>query len=206
MIVKVEPYQATINAIENCLNDMGKESYMQSVLKKAIKEVADKGKSDIYTSVKKRYAVKGLKKADIKKTNSTSKNPGVTLTVKGRPLGIKGNYQHRKNSASVGAKAKILRSGTMKEIKKNGGNDAYRAFVATMASGHEAVFQRLPGKYMKKHGPTGMSKGREKIEEKYSLSKSKAAEVVYKKEDMYSKMQEEISFRLLKQMHAVTGG
>lgn len=206
MIVKIEPYQATINAIERRLADMGKESHMQSVLKKAINEVGNKTKNDIYTSVKKRYTVKGLKKEDIKKKNSTSKNPGVTLTVKGRPLGIKENYQHRKNSESVGAKAKILRSGTMKEIKKSGGKDAYRAFVATMKSGHEAIFQRVPGEYMKKHQPTATRKGREKIKEKDSVSKSKAAEVVYEKEDMYTEVQEEISYRLLKQMHTVAGG
>ena len=114
-------------------------------------------------------------------------------------------YQRRKNSKRTGAKLKILRAGMMQELELQYGQSAYKAFMATMKSGHEGVFQRVPGKYMKKHMPGRNTKGREAIKEIMSLSKAKAAEMVYEREGMYTELQEELTFRLLKHMNAVIG-
>lgn len=44
MIIVIQPYQAAINAIEERLTEMGKESRIKDVLKKAVNETASKGK------------------------------------------------------------------------------------------------------------------------------------------------------------------
>ena len=49
MIFKVEPYKATLDAIERRLTEVGKESNMHNVMKKAINEAADAGKELFYT-------------------------------------------------------------------------------------------------------------------------------------------------------------
>ncbi len=203
MIIRIEPYPSAINAIEKRLTELGKRDRMQDVLKKAVNETAGSAKDRIYEEIHNTYTLKGLKKGDIKKKNSTARNFGATLTVRGEPLGAGKYYQHRKNSKRTGARVKILRAGMMQELQY--GQSAYKAFMATMKSGHEGIFQRIPGKYMKKHMPGRNTKGREAIKEIMSLSKAKAAEMVYEREGMYTELQEELTFRLLKHMNAVTG-
>lgn len=205
MIISIEPYPAAINAIEKRLTELGKKDRMRDVLKKAVNEAAGSAKDRIYEEVHDAYTLKGFKKGDIKKKNSTARNFGATLTVRGETLGAGKYYQRRKNSKRTGAKLKILRAGMMQELELQYGQSAYKAFMATMKSGHEGVFQRVPGKYMKKHMPGRNTKGREAIKEIMSLSKAKAAEMVYEREGMYTELQEELTFRLLKHMNAVTG-
>lgn len=94
----------------------------------------------------------------------------------------------------------------LQELEVQNGQSVYKAFMVKMKSGHEGVFQRVPGKYMKKHMPGRNTKGREAIKEIVSLSKAKAAEMVYEREGMYTELQEELTFRLHKHMNAVIGG
>ncbi len=205
MIICIEPYPAAINAIEKRLTELGKKDSMNNVLKKAVDEVAELAKDRIYEEVHDTYTLKGFKKGDIKKKNGTARSFGATLTVRGEPLGVGKYYQRRKNSKRIGAKVRILRAGMMQELEVQYGQSAYKAFMAKMKSGHEGVFQRVPGKYMKKHMPRRNTKGREAIKEIMSLSKAKAAETVYKREGMYTELQEELTFRLIKNMNAVIG-
>ena len=81
MIFKVEPYKATLDAIERRLTEVGKESNMHNVMKKAINEAADAGKELIYTETKGSYTIRGraFKKSDIVKKATSSKNPGACL-------------------------------------------------------------------------------------------------------------------------------
>lgn len=206
MVIRIEPYPAAINTIEKRLTELGKADRMQDVVKKAVNEVAGLAKDRIYEEVHDTYTLKGFKKGDIKKKNSTAKTIGATLTVKGEPLGVGKYYQRRKNSKRNGAKVRILRAGMMQELQVQYGQSAYKAFMAKMKSGHEGVFQRVPGEYMKKHRPGRNTKGREAIKEIMSLSKAKAAEMVYEREGMYTELQEELTFRLHKHMNAVIGG
>jgi hypothetical protein len=209
MIFKVEPYKATLDAIERRLTEVGKESNMHNVMKKAINEAADAGKELIYTETKGSYTIRGraFKKSDIVKKATSSKNPGATLTVRGEPVGVKEGYQSRKNGKRKGASAQVLKNSAMKEIKLVSGGRAYKAFLATMKSGHIEIFQRKPDEYMDKYKPiAGKSKGREAIKEIVSLSKAKAAEMAYEKRGVYTKLQEEVISRMLKHMNAVIGG
>lgn len=104
------------------------------------------------------------------------------------------------------AGAMVIKSGAMKELELKANGKSYKAFVAKMKTGHEGIFQRTPGKYMKGYSPSGKTKGREAIKEIMAMSKAKAAEMVYEKGNLYSDLQEEISYRLLKHMNAVIGG
>lgn len=188
---------------------MGKESNMHNVMKKAISETAGVGKDLIYTETKGSYTIRSrvFKKSDIVKKATGSKHPGATLTVKGEPIGVKEGYQSRKNGKRKGASVQVARNSGMKELKLVSGGRAYKAFLATMKSGHTEIFQRKPDEYMDKYKPVaGKSKGREAIKEIVSLSKSKAAEMAYEKQGIYTKLQEEIIFRMLKHMNAVIGG
>ena len=90
----------------------------------------------------------------------------------------------------------VIKSGAMKELELKANGKSYKAFLAKMKTGHEGIFQRTPGKYMKGHSSSGKTKGR----------KAKAAEMVYEKGNLYTDLQEEISYRLLKHMNAVIGG
>lgn len=206
MIISVEPYPAALHAIEKRLTEMGKGDSMNAVLKKAVNEAAGVGKDRIYEAVRGTYTIKGFKPGDIKKKNSTSRNLGATLTVKGETLGVGKYYQHRKNDTKSGARVRILRAGAMQEVKVQYGQSAYKAFLTKMDTGHEGIFQRVPGKYMKNHMQTEKTKGREAIKEILSMSKAKAAEMVYKREGMYTELQAEIVYRMHKHMNAVIGG
>lgn len=207
IILKIEPYQAMLDAIEGRLTEMGKENNMNNILRKSINEAASEGKEKLYVETKGYYTIKSraFKKGDIVKRVASSRNPVATLTVRGEPLGVRKGYASRKNGRRKGASVQIIASSSMKELTLTSGGRAYKAFLATMKSGHTAIFQRVPGKYMKAHS-SGKSKARESIKEILSLSKAKAAEMVYEKQGLYSELQEEISYRMLKQMNAVIGG
>lgn len=218
MMIKVEPYKATLDAIEERLTEMGKESNMHNVMKKAINEVAGVGKELIYTETRNSYTIKRsvFKKSDIVKKSTSSRHPGATLTIKGETIGVKEGYQSRKNGKRKGASAVIIKGSAAKELKFTVGGHAYRAFLATMknkdrdgnvTSEYTGIFQRVPGKYMKDHYPIpGKSKGHEAIKKIVSLSKAKAAETAYKKQGLDAKLHEEIIYRMLKHMNAVIGG
>ena len=199
MIISISPYETTLDAIEKRLTEMGKADSMNSVLKKAINEVAGIGKRQIWKGVRKNYTLKGFTAGDVKKrSRNVAGYPSVTLTVKGAPLEVK-YYEHKNNDAEHGAMVRILKLSAMKELEIRSGNRVYKAFLARMKSGHEGMFQRVPGETMK-------GSKREAIKEIMSLSKAKAAEMVYEKSGLYTELQEELVVRLHKHMNAVIGG
>lgn len=199
MIISIAPYETTLDAIEKRLTEMGKAESMNTVLKKAINEVAGIGKRQIWKGVHRDYTLKGFTAGDVKKKSSNAGYPSVTLTVKGAPLEVIKYYEHKNNDAEHGAMVKILKSGVMKQLEIRSGNRIYKAFLTRMKSGHEGIFQRMPGKTMK-------GSKREAIKEIMSLSKAKAAEMVYEKGGLYTELQEELVLRLHKHMNAVIGG
>lgn len=199
MIISITPYATTLDAIEKRLTEMGKADSMNTVLKKAINEVAGIGKRQIWKGVHRDYTLKEFTAGDVKKKSRSAGYPSVTLTVKGAPLEVSKYYKHRDNDAEHGAMVKILKVSAMKQLEIRSGNRVYKAFLARMKNGHEGIFQRMPGKTMK-------GTKREAIKEIMSLSKAKAAEMVYEKSGLYTELQEELVLRLHKHMNAVIGG
>ncbi len=176
VVVSAKPSSVAIDAIEKRLNELGKESRMNDVLKKAINETAAKGKKELWKGVKRTYTLKEFTAGDVKKKSYSARHPGAVLTVTGPVLGIVKNYEIH-NSTSV-----------------------YKAFVERMKSSHVGIFQRVPNKRMKSNPKKSA------IKEIMSLSKSKAAEMIYEKNGMHTELQEELIVRLHKHMNAVIGG
>lgn len=79
MIIKIEPYKASLDAIERRLTEMGKESDVHNVIKKAINETAGAAKEILHSETKKMYTIKSgaFRKTDIKKKSTSSRHPGL---------------------------------------------------------------------------------------------------------------------------------
>lgn len=207
MMIIVKPTPALYIALQNRLDAMGKGDYAKEAMRKAIRETAKETKERIYSATKETYTIKtsSFKKSDIKVTSPTKNQLSATLKVESGPLSLRKSYQNRKNGKRKGASAMIKVGGSMKELSIVSGGHNYKAFVTEMQSGHEGIFQRVPGEYMKKYPRTRGRKGREKIQEILSMSRAKAAEIAYK-EKVASDMQGELSYRLHKHMNAMMGG
>ena len=207
MIVVIEPRREMLDAVEKRLAAIDKETKMNDVLKKAISEAAKFGKEKLYAETRRYYTIKeeAFKKSDIRKRLVSSKNLRATIIVKGYPLGVYQGYDSRKNEEAEGAGVQVVTGSAMRELRVYSGGRAYKAFFATMKSRHEGIFQRKPEEYMRKRKPVyGKSKGREAIKEIQSLSKAKAAEMVYRRIGLGSDIQEEIQFCMLKHMNVHT--
>lgn len=210
MIVHIEPYQASIDAIQAQLDRLGYRNAMEGILKRAINETASVGKKRLYEEMASEYAFKdgAISRKNVIRRGVRSGRLEATLRVKGGTLQVFKSYENEENSGSAAAKAKILRSGTLKELELRTGRKTYKAFVATMKNQskengvvtHQSIFQRVPGKKMKN------DPNKEAIRVLTSLSKAKAAEMVYLRKDIGSELQSEIAFRMLKHMNAVIGG
>lgn len=200
IVVSARPSSVAIDAIEKRLTELGKEARMNDVLKRAINETASKGKQNLWKGVKRTYTLKGFTAGDVKRKGYSSRHPEAVLTVTGPVLEILKNYETVPNVDEAAAKARVFRSGVLKALEIHNSTSVYRAFVAKMQSGHVGIFQRVPGKQMKSNSKKAA------IKEIVSLSKSKAAEMVYEKNGMQTGLQEELTVRLHKHMNAVIGG
>lgn len=200
IVVNARPHSVAIDAIEKQLTELGKADRMDDVLKKAINETAAKGKKELWKGVKRTYTLQEFTAGDVKKKGYSVRHPGAVLTVTGPVLGVVKNYEMMPNVDEEAAKLKVFRSSALKALEIHNLTSVYKAFVARMKSGHVGIFQRVPGEQMKSN-PT-----RQAIKEIMSLSKSKAAEMVYEKNGMQTELQEELVGRLHKNMNAVIGG
>lgn len=200
IVVSARPSSVAIDAIEKRLAELGKETRMNDVLKKAINETASKGKRDLWKGVKRTYTLKGFTAGDVKRKGYSARHQGAVLTVTGPVLGILENYETVPNVDEDAAKLQVFRSGALKALEIHNSSSVYKAFVARMRSSHVGIFQRVPGKQMK-----GNPK-KQAIKEIMSLSRSKAAEMVYEKNGIQTELQEELMVRLHKHMNAVIGG
>lgn len=209
VIIKVDPYQAQLDAIQKRLDEMGKGRMMRDVLKKAINDVAKDARKELPKETRKMYTIRAsqIKQSDITVRKMSNKRCGAELVIKGEPIPIKGGYSSRKNTRKRAASAMIKRAaGAFREMEMVSGGKSYKAFMATMTnvsdsgeiSYHTGIFQREPGKKMKSN------KKKEKIKELHSLARAKAAEMAYR-EEMEAEMHTQISFRMLQHMNAVIG-
>ena len=139
MIVHIAPYEASYQAIEERLKEMGKSSEVKSVIQKAINETAKETKERLYKETRSDYTIKAsnFKKSDVKKTSATKSRLEATIQVTGRMLGVKA-YKTRKNGKRKGAQAKVLTSSAIKELTLESGGKTYKAFNTKIFS---AVFR-----------------------------------------------------------------
>lgn len=206
MNITVEPSPALYLALQKRLREMGKSDYAKEVMRKAIRETAKAVKEELHSGARTLYTIKkgAFKKSDIKVTNPTKNKLRAILEVEGEPLALKASYQNWKNGKKKAASALIKAGGNKKELEFESGGRTYKAFVATMtnvskdgkASEHAGIFQRVPGKYMKKNPH------KEAIKQIYAPAKSKAAEGAYGEMDVKG----ELSYRLHKHINALMGG
>ena len=167
MIVRIEPYQATLDAIQDRLTEMGKGSSMREVLKKAINDVSARTRESLYQKTREEYTIKrsALKKSDVKRKAAQKNKLESLIRVTGKMLGLHAGFKTRKNGRKKAAQAMVLTKSAMKELEITSGGRSYKAFVASMTnvsksgevSSHMGIFRRIPGKYMKG------KPGREKI-------------------------------------------
>lgn len=164
MIVHIAPYEASYQAIEERLKEMGKSSEVKSVIQKAINETAKETKERLYKETRSDYTIKAsnFKKSDVKKTSAAKSRLEATIQVTGRMLGVKA-YKTRKNGKRKVRRRKSLRQRDEGLTLESGGK-TYKAFNAKMHSGHEGIFRRIPGRRNKK--------GKEKIGEIMSIAES----------------------------------
>ena len=126
-MIRFEFDEAVLQTIEKALGDMKGQS--RKVLKNAVNATAKK--SALNSSMK-------LGRATVSK-------PEATITVTGGTLELK---KFKATTPRSGAKVQITTGGTLKLIQSRKGNKA-KAFLATFASGHQAIVQRQYGKTYK---------------------------------------------------------
>lgn len=209
MMITVEPTPALYLALQKRLDEMGKGEYAKEVMRKAIRETAKSMQEKLHAETRAMYTIKqsALKKSDIRVKNPTKNHLIAILKVEGEALSLKGSYSSRSNGKRKGASALVMAGGKMKELKIESGGHTYKAFVATMTNvskggkvtEHAGIFQRVPGKRMKK------DPRREAIKQIYAPARSKAAERAYR-EEVAPDVQGELSYRLHKHVNAMMGG
>lgn len=212
IMVKVEPVQATYDAVFGRLEKMGKEGYAREIMQNAIRETAKQAAGRLPKETRKMYTIKqkDFNNSDVKVSRVTRKRMEAILTVKGEVKSLR-EYRSRENGKRKGASAMVRKDGSMKELVDTYGGRKYKAFFATMKSGHEGMFKRNPKKNMKdkrpkptKRIPKKKRKPREAIVDQLAMSRTKAAEVAFR-EEMYTDTSNELIYRLHKRMNAVIG-
>ncbi len=214
MRMQLEPNRVSYDAIQKRLEDMGKADSMRNVMLNAINELALDTKERTYQETTGMYSIKGAKfqKADLKKRTSKKQMEAV-IKISGPTLGIWEGYEASGNEGEKGASAMIKKAGGMKSLEVKAGGRTYKAFLATIKNGHTEIFRRKSDKFMREENrpqptkriPRKKRKKREAIEKLITLSRSKAAEMAYKK-NIQADMQNELIFRMQKHMNAVIGG
>lgn len=207
MRIAVEPYKPMYDALLKRLDEVEKGGVANDVMLKAIRETAPQAKTMIHVGTRRMYTIKAsaFRKSDIKLKQASKRNLRAILSVGGKALPLRASYRTRANSKKKAAKAMIKTSSNLKELELKSGGRSFKAFLATMKSGHEGIFQRVPGEYMKKRPRTEHMKGREKIKEICSLAKSKAVKNAWN-DNVSSEVYDELYYRIHRHMNAVIGG
>ena len=143
-MIRFEFDEAVLQTIEKALGDMKGQS--RKVLKNAVNATAKQARSDLADKAKEEYmAKKSALNSSMKLGRATVSKPEATITVTGGTLELK---KFKATTPRSGAKVQITTGGTLKLIQSRKGNKA-KAFLATFASGHQAIVQRQHGKTYK---------------------------------------------------------
>lgn len=117
----------------------GTEKKIPAVIKNALNATAKKTKKDLASRAQARYTIKTAKfNKNIKRQNASVSKLEAKLIVSGRANPLE-NFQYRKNTRRLGAKARGKVDSNLKELISTSGG---RAFVVTFSSGHTAIAQR----------------------------------------------------------------
>ena len=135
-------------------NDLGLlDEKAPDALAKAVNETAKRAKEDLATQAQQTYVVRRVRfKKSIRSINATKTRPTATLVVTGRPL-LLTNFKYQKNEIGYwgeGAKAKVLKSSSMKEL----GEPGREAILITKKSGRRkmpAIAQRIGSRRLPLH-------------------------------------------------------
>lgn len=219
-MIKIEPVQATYDAVLGKLERMGKVSYAREIMQKAIRETAAQAAGRLPEETRKKYTIKrkDFNKSDVDTSRVTRKHMESIIKVRGPVMALRA-YKSRKNGKRKGASAMVKWGGTLKYLSITSGGKEYKAFFATMVntnkngnkSTHDGIFRRVPGSKMdEKNRPRPTKrihrkkkrKPREAIEELLSMSRSKAAEMAFR-ENMHTDTSNELIYRLHKHMNAL---
>lgn len=198
MKIVIEPHKPAYDAVRKMLDKAGVSA--QDALKDAANDIAKYLKEELHSVVKGTYSIKSsqFKKADIIRKNATKTRPTAMITVKGYTPSLYESYKFYKNTKHKAVRAMIKKAGGKKDVQLSGGS--HKAFVATMSNGHTGIFQRKPGTRMKKG-----TRSQEKIKQINAMSKSKAAEMVFR-EQLQEDTEERLNLMLLKHMNLALGG
>lgn len=155
-LLRFEVDKDILRLIDKALGGIQADS--RKILKNAVNATAKKAKSDLANKAREEYtAKKSALNKGMKKQNATVSNPTATITVTGGVLELK---EFKTSVPKAGAKAQITVGSSLKLIQSKRGSRA-KAFLATFASGHQAIVQRQDGKTYKS------AEGRSRREEKW---------------------------------------
>lgn len=176
------------------------------VLRAAINNAAKETEKRLVNEANDRYKYQG-KKTGIRKVNTIKKakvsNMTAIVEAKG-PANELLDFEVKPRTyfpAGRGAPKWIESRGrrdsnlTNVARRPNAAGDKYKGFVVKFQSGHLAVVERVPGKYM------GKKPHKEAIESLYSIATPKMEEVVYRDEiadDMYDLLQQSIQEQIVR--------
>ena len=100
MIVRIEPYQATLDVIQDRLTEMGKGASMREVLKKAINDVSAQTKESLHQKTREEYTIKrsAFKKSDVKREAAKKNKLESMIRVAGKMLGLRAGFKTKKTA------------------------------------------------------------------------------------------------------------
>lgn len=140
-LIEVTVDEATLKAIQLKLKNA--KSKAPRALKNAVNATARDAKKDLAAKAQQTYTIKTSKfKKNIKQKNATVAKPEALLNVSGKMNKLE-NFQTRKNTKKLGAKARGRNDRSLKEIiSQQGQAGGGRSFTGTFKSGHTGIVQR----------------------------------------------------------------
>lgn len=182
------------------------KSQAPSVLAKALNQTAKNARKELQTKAKEEYTVKAGKFNKAMKINNAKKSRlTAVITSEGKPLQLS-KFKTRFNKGDA-AEAKGLKKHKLKPFVLGGADNEgkdLKGFIAKFSSGHIALVQRVPGKYMKGKEPGTIGEGKRKrvrkkgvqaIKEFYSVSIPK---MIGSEENVYGVVEPNIESNLKK--------
>lgn len=188
MIFYVE--QGVYDRLNDRLKDMTEK--MPVVMKRAINDTAKEARRKILKEAEKKYLVKERRfNRAMSIEYATERQWNATIVTEGNPLPLY-DFKVRKNGEITAAKAKVLTTSKMKELKLKGADNGkdLKAFVQQMKNGHYGVFQRLP------------SNEREQIQKRYEEEEKKEREK--RDSGLMGRLEKRLKKRYIRQLYSLS--
>lgn len=186
MIFYVE--QGVYDRLNDRLKDMTEK--MPVVMKRTINDTAKEARRKILKEAEKKYLVKERRfNRAMSIEYATERQWNATIVTEGNPLPLY-DFKVRKNGKITAAKAKVLTTSEMKELKLKGADNGkdLKAFVQQMKNGSYGVFQRLP------------SNERDQIQKKYDKEKRKRK----RDSDLIGRLEKRLKKRYIRQLYSLS--